>query len=57
MFESTGGDLERIEEGLAEHGYDAHQVRTMLESYYLPLSEQRAEEHLLRGGTEEETIH
>jgi hypothetical protein len=57
MFESRGGDLERIEEGLAEHGYDAQQVRTMLESYYIPLCEQRAEEQLLRGGVDEETIH
>ncbi|MDT5296502.1 MAG: hypothetical protein QOJ76_3382 [Acidobacteriota bacterium] len=49
MFESRGGDLAAIEEGLIEYGYDAHQVRRMLESYYLPLSEQRAEEQLLRG--------
>lgn len=50
MFESRGGDLGRIEQGLIEHGYDAHQVARMLESYYLPLCEQRAEEELLRGG-------
>jgi hypothetical protein len=57
MFESRGGDLGLIEEELAERGYDAHQVRRMLESYYLPLSEQRAEEQLLRGGPEEEAIN
>ena len=50
MFESRGGDLRVIEEGLTGHGYDAQQVSRMLESYYVPLSEQRAEERLLRAG-------
>ena len=50
MFESRGGDLAAIEEGLAEHGYDAHQVARMLESHYLPLCEQRVEEGLPRRG-------
>jgi hypothetical protein len=51
MFESRGGDLGAIEEGLAGQGYDAHQVARMLESYYVPLSEQRAEELLRREGS------
>jgi hypothetical protein len=50
MFESRDGDLEAIEEGLAGHGYDRHQVSRMIESYYVPLSEQREEERLRRDG-------
>jgi hypothetical protein len=49
MFESRGGDLDAIEEGLAEQGYDRHQVSRMIESFYVPLSEQRDEERLRRG--------
>lgn len=52
MFESRGGDLGAIEEGLAEQGYDAHQVSRMIESFYVPLSEQRDEERALRGDTD-----
>jgi hypothetical protein len=54
MFESRGGDLGAVEEGLAEQGYDAHQVARMLESFYVPLSEQRAEETLRREGARAE---
>ena len=54
MFEARGGDLGAIEEGLGEYGYDAQQVARMLESYYVPLLEQRAEELLLRGGARAE---
>jgi hypothetical protein len=52
MFESRGGDLEAIEEGLAEHGYDRQQVSRMIESYYVPLSEQRDEERLRCAGAQ-----
>ena len=51
MFESRGGDLEALEEGLAEHGYDRQQVSRMIESYYVPLSEQRHEERLRGAGS------
>ncbi|HEX7955688.1 MAG TPA: hypothetical protein VF508_02030 [Pyrinomonadaceae bacterium] len=50
LFDSCGGDLAAVEAALAGHGYDAHQVARMLESHYVPLAEQRAEESLLRGG-------
>ena len=54
LFESSGGDLGRVEEALTAHGYDAHQVSRMLESFYVPLLEQRDEERLLgRGGRED----
>ena len=49
LFEWCGGDLAAVEGALARHGYDAHQVARMVESYYVPLAEQRAEERLLRG--------
>ena len=55
LFESCGGDLAAVEEGLARHGYDVHQVARMLESYYVPLAEQRAEETLRRDGARAET--
>jgi hypothetical protein len=48
LFESCGGDLGAVEEGLTGRGYDAHQVARMLESFYVPLAEQSAEERLLR---------
>ena len=51
LFESSGGDLRAVEGALARYGFDAHQVSRMIESYYVPLSEQRREE-LLRGGRE-----
>ena len=50
LFESCGGDLSAVEEELTRRGYDAHQVARMIESYYVPLAEQRAEEHILRAG-------
>ena len=49
MFESCGGDLPAVEEGLKRQGYDVHQVARMMESFYVPLAEQRAEERMLRG--------
>ncbi len=49
LFESCGGDLGAVEEGLARQGYDAHQVARMMESFYVPLAEQRAEERMLGG--------
>ena len=53
LFESRGGDLAAVESALAAHGYDEQQVARMLESYYVPLAEQSAEERLLRGGAAE----
>jgi hypothetical protein len=50
MFESRGGDLDAIEEGLAEQGYDRQQVSRMIESFYVPLLGQRDEEQLRREG-------
>jgi hypothetical protein len=50
MFESCGGDLASVEGGLARHGFDAHQVARMMESFYVPLAEQRTEERILRLG-------
>ena len=50
MFESRGGDLAAVESALAAHGYDEHQVARLIESHYVPLAEQKAEERLLRGG-------
>lgn len=49
LFESCGGDLPAVEEELARRGYDAHQVARMMESFYVPLAEQGAEERLRRG--------
>ena len=50
MFESCGGRLPAVEEELTRRGYDAHQVARMMESFYVPLAEQRAEERMLRPG-------
>jgi hypothetical protein len=47
LFASVGGDLAAIEEELAGHGYDAHQVARMMESFYLPLSVQETGGELL----------
>lgn|GEM_PF-5180197 len=49
LFASHGGDLGAVEESLAERGYDPHQVSRMMESFYLPLSEQESEGELLPG--------
>jgi len=49
LFEWCGGDLAAVEEALAREGYDAHRVARMMESYYVPLAEQGAEERMLRG--------
>lgn len=42
MYATHDGDLRAIEESLAAHGYQAHQVKRMVERYYLPLREQKA---------------
>lgn len=49
LFTSSGGDLAAVERRLFGHGYDAHQVGRMMESFYLPLSEQEAERARLAG--------
>jgi hypothetical protein len=49
LFTSSGGDLAAIEGQLIEHGYDRHQVARMMESFYLPLCEQKIEGELLPG--------